>query len=66
MFKKHLNVTVTEYIHSQKLSYACELPRNTSLNVSEVADYLGYSDVFYFSKRFKRKYGIPPTKMFPQ
>jgi AraC-like DNA-binding protein len=65
LFKKHFGITATEYIHNEKLYYACELLRNTGLNISAIADYLGYTDVFYFSRRFKRKFGVSPTKMFP-
>lgn len=64
LFKRHLNTTVTEYINSEKLYYACELMRSTGMNISEIASYMGYCDVFYFSKRFKRKFGKAPSKMF--
>lgn len=64
IFKRHLNVSITQYITDQKLSYACELMRNTGMNVSQIASYLGFCDVFYFSRRFKEKYGKSPTKMF--
>ncbi|MDD6735970.1 MAG: AraC family transcriptional regulator, partial [Clostridiales bacterium] len=57
LFKKYLNMTATEYINGEKLYYACELIKNTSMNMSEIANYLGYCDVFYFSKLFKRKFG---------
>ena len=64
IFKKHLNTTMTQYITDQKLAYACELLRNTGMNVSQIASYLGFCDVFYFSRRFKEKYAVAPTKMF--
>lgn len=64
IFKKYMNMTVTEYINSEKLYYACELIVNTSMNISEIADYLGYCDVFYFSKLFTKKFGIPPSKYY--
>lgn len=64
IFKKHLNMTATEYINSEKLYYACELIINTSMNISEIAEYLGYCDVFYFSKLFKRKFGKSPSKFY--
>lgn len=64
IFKKHLNTTMTQYITGQKLSYACELMHNTGMNMSQIAAYLGFCDVFYFSKRFKEKYGKSPTQMF--
>ena len=64
LFKKHLNTTMTQYITDEKLSYACELMQNTGMNVSQIASFLGFCDVFYFSKRFKEKYGKSPTQMF--
>lgn len=64
LFKQYMNTTVTEYINSEKLYYACELMTETSMNLTEIADYLGYCDVSYFSKRFKRKFGKAPSVMF--
>jgi AraC-like DNA-binding protein len=64
LFKKNLNTTMTQYITDQKLAYACELMHNTGMNMSQIAAYLGFCDVFYFSKRFKEKYGKSPTQMF--
>lgn len=57
-------MTATEYINSVKLYYACELLRNTNMNISETAFYLGYSDVSYFSKRFKKLFGRSPGEYF--
>lgn len=66
LFKRNLNTTMTQYITDQKLIYACELMRNTGMNVSQIASYLGFCDVFYFSRRFKAKYGKSPTQMFSE
>ncbi len=66
LFKKHLGMTVTEYINTEKLYFACELIRSSQLNLTEIAAYLGYSDVSYFSRRFKRKFGKSPSQMFPR
>ena len=64
LFKKHLNMTATEYINNKKLFYACELIRNTNMNINEISAYLGYSDVSYFSKIFKKKFGKSPKNYF--
>lgn len=63
LFRRHLNMTMTEYINSEKLSYAWELMCNTGLSQKEIADYLGYCDVYYFSRRFKRKFGKSPLQL---
>lgn len=64
LFRKHFNTTITEYILSKKLYYACELMNSTEMNISQIASYLGFCDVYYFSKCFKTKYGKSPTQMF--
>lgn len=62
LFTKYLNMTMKEYINHQKLLYSVELFENSSMNVSQIADYLGYNDIFYFSRIFKKKFGKSPTK----
>lgn len=64
LFRQYFHMTATEYINSVKLYYACELLRNTNLNISQTAFYLGYSDVSYFSKRFKKLFGQSPGEYF--
>ena len=64
LFRQYFHMTATEYINSVKLYYACELLRNTNMNISETAFYLGYSDVSYFSKRFKKLFGRSPGEYF--
>jgi AraC-like DNA-binding protein len=64
IFKKHTNITIKEYINNEKLYYARMLLQNTSMNISEVSNYLGYCDAFYFSTLFKRKFGKSPKQFF--
>ena len=66
LFRKHLNMTITEYINTEKLYYACELIQSTPFNLSQISAYLGYSDVSYFSRIFKKKFGKSPSKLFPK
>lgn len=64
LFKTHLNMTVTEYINDEKMRLACELIQSSPLTLTQISKRLGYSSVSYFTRRFKRKFGQPPTKMF--
>ncbi|MDF2815425.1 MAG: Helix-turn-helix domain, partial [Paenibacillus sp.] len=44
-----------------KMEHAQEMLLETRMSLSEIADYLGYSDLFAFSKSFKLAYGIAPS-----
>ena len=32
------------------------------MKIADIASECGYSDIFYFSKRYKSKYGYPPSE----
>ena len=53
----------TLYIRSFRLHQAMELLRNTSLNVSEVAYQVGFSDPAYFSRAFKEEFDHSPSSI---
>ena len=61
LFRKELGMTVSEYVNMVKLNHAVELLSNSSMNVSQISEYLGYSSVYYFSRLFKRRNGVSPT-----
>ena len=60
VFKSIMKKTPKEYIIGCKIEKAKELLQTGRYQVSEVAYMLGYDDVFYFSKLFKRKTGTSP------
>lgn len=60
MFKVHVGESVNSYINHLKLDHAVELLENSNMNISEIAQYLGYSSVYYFSRIFKVRYGMSP------
>jgi len=60
LFHLHTGQTVGEFSEKQRLDRAVHLLRYTSMSVTEIADQLGYSSLFYFSLRFKRALGWSP------
>ena len=44
-----------------RLERACELLQNTRLNLSQIADTLGYADAANFTRAFKRWTGVSPS-----
>lgn len=51
-----------QFIYSVKLKLAAEMLRkDTSMNISEISDKLGFSSINYFGKCFKAMYGKSPS-----
>jgi AraC-like DNA-binding protein len=59
-FKKHLGDTPLHYLTVIRMQKARALLSTTSDNIETIAEAVGYSDAFSFSKVFKRITGIPP------
>jgi AraC family transcriptional regulator, arabinose operon regulatory protein len=51
---------LNEYIHRLKMAEAKKILLNTELAIKEISDALGYKDVFYFSRLFKKYVGASP------
>ncbi len=60
MMKKQLGLPFSEYVLYVRLAHAQELLSSTNLKIYEVAEKTGYHDPFYFSKLFKRAFGVSP------
>ncbi|MDT0649880.1 helix-turn-helix domain-containing protein [Autumnicola edwardsiae] len=54
--------TVNGYVNKVRLDLAQNLLLNTELSLAEIVDRIGLINKSYFSKIFKEKYGIPPSK----
>lgn len=61
-FKKLVRLSFTEYLTEKRLSYALKLVQSGVSSVKELSELCGYSDALYFSKAFKRKYGVSPKQ----
>jgi len=60
-FKKYNDTGIMEYYRLIRLTEARRLLREGRLNVTQIADKLGYSSVHYFSSQFKRVIGLSPS-----
>jgi signal transduction histidine kinase/ligand-binding sensor domain-containing protein/DNA-binding response OmpR family regulator len=56
-------LSTTEFIRTIRLKHAYVLLKKDSGNVSETALKCGFNDSNYFSKCFKKKFGIHPSKL---
>lgn len=62
LFKKEINKTINNYLEDIRIMKSKELLKDNLLSVSEVANLVGYVDNNYFTKVFKKKCNITPSK----
>jgi AraC-like DNA-binding protein len=62
LFTRHAGESMQSWIRQLRLSEAAALLRTTGLRVSEVAELVGYTDPLYFSRAFRRAYGVAPSR----
>lgn len=62
LFLSHTGSGVMHNFSLLKISAAKQLIRSRRMNFSQIADVLGYSDVQYFSRRFKQISGMTPSQ----
>jgi ligand-binding sensor domain-containing protein/signal transduction histidine kinase/CheY-like chemotaxis protein len=55
------DLSITDFIKSQRLKRAAQLLTENKMNISEVAYSVGFNDRKYFSKEFKKQFGKAPT-----
>ena len=61
VFKKVYGNTIKQTLSDYRLEKARKLLRLGNLKILDVANQCGYTDIFYFSKRYKAKFGYPPS-----
>jgi AraC-like DNA-binding protein len=62
LFKRQIGCAPIDYFIHLRMQHACRLLDETTLNVKEVADALGYDDPFYFSRVFKAVNNVSPSQ----
>ncbi len=60
MFKEETGLTLTEYITKYRLERAQQMMRDPGSTLAQIAEQTGYNDVSYFSRSFKKYYGVSP------
>ncbi|MBQ8231433.1 MAG: helix-turn-helix transcriptional regulator [Lachnospiraceae bacterium] len=58
IFRTNLGMSYIEYLTRVRLEKACALLRTTDINISTVAEMVGYANAASFRRAFKEKYGI--------
>ncbi|HEX3075550.1 MAG TPA: AraC family transcriptional regulator [Lachnospiraceae bacterium] len=61
IFKKVTGNTIFSYLNRVRIDHAKVLLLTTSLKTAEIGERVGFSDIYYFSKVFKKHTGVSPT-----
>lgn len=61
-FKSLFNLTVNEYTMQQRMLKASILLKSTEQSLGQIAESVGISSKSYFSKSFKKYYGVLPSE----
>lgn len=62
MFQHYTHLPPAKYFLLLKLNKAKRLLVETTLNVGEISDFLGFETQYYFSKFFKKRTGFSPSQ----
>jgi AraC-like DNA-binding protein len=61
-FKQRYDLPVKSYIDEIKFRNVCDLLKNTSFSIARIARLCGFGNQDYFSRAFKKRYGLPPVQ----
>jgi len=61
-FKKRVNKTVPEYTNELRISHAKSFLEREDMSIGEIASLVGFSDINYFSRKFKALTGMTPSE----
>lgn len=62
IFKKTMGMSPHCFYSQIVANKAHDLILNSELNVGEIAETLGFSDIYYFSRFYKKYFGVSPNK----
>ncbi|MDW7657975.1 MAG: response regulator [Bacillota bacterium] len=60
LFRQETGKTINSYITQQRMQRAREMLASSPMYINEVAHAVGYMDANYFSRQFKKFYGVTP------
>ncbi|MCK9330785.1 MAG: response regulator [Candidatus Cloacimonetes bacterium] len=60
-FREDTGETVIEHLNSFRLDKSADLLQATSMEIQEIANAVGFTNPLYFSRCFRKKYGVSPS-----
>jgi AraC-like DNA-binding protein len=60
-FKKEQGLTFRDFVVRVRIQHAAELMKDSSVSVTEAAFVVGFNDLSYFARMFRRQFGVSPS-----
>ena len=61
LFKKTTGFSPIQYVQHVRYTTAARLLRSTDISITDICDFIGIRDRFYFSRQFKIFFSLPPS-----
>ena len=61
-FKQETGYSFAEYLQKIRINKSCQLLQDTNMKVSEIAEAVGYSDIRYYEKIFRKYINRTPLQ----
>lgn len=61
-FREHFGTSISSYVVRKRMSIAQRLLFDVNIRPGEIAEEVGYPDIYQFSKQFKKSFGVSPTQ----
>lgn len=62
LFKKEVNMSLTNYVISERIKESKRLLANTNLSIQDIAIQCGFQNISYFSRQFRSFTGMTPRE----
>ena len=62
VFKSVMNISIMKYRNVVRINAAKEMLKTSDLSITQIANDVGFSDIYYFSRAFKKQEGIAPSE----
>jgi AraC-like DNA-binding protein len=61
-FRRYLGRPPQAWLRDERLAWAARLLRTTNRRIADIATTTGFDDPLYFSRAFRTRYGVPPSR----
>jgi AraC-like DNA-binding protein len=61
-FREHFGSSISEYVIRKRMAAAQRMLYEVELRPGDIAEAVGYPDIYQFSKQFKKSFGVSPTQ----